>query len=194
MVPLAVFVPVHVACYATALLGARDYGVGTRDGLGLLFVLEVLLVWGPLAFHSALGARIALGPLEPELDERDRSVVLRITGALAALFVLVHAAWFELPLLSGERASEDLPELLAARLSSTVEGLPLNAAVHVLGLATVSVHVAVAVPRFFEKWGIGNVTVARRGARLASGILFAAGTATVIEFATGSAIPRFLTW
>lgn len=192
VVPLAVFVPVHVVGYASALVGSERFGVANPES-GAMLVLEAVLIWVPLLFHGVIGARSSLDPLAAEPDERRRQVLLRATGMLAAPFIVLHAVWLRWPLLRGERAPEDVAEMLSARLSSTVEGLPLVAALHLVGLGLVSLHLAVGLPRFVEKWGLGNVSYARRGAAIGCGIVFALGAATVIELATGSAIPRFLT-
>lgn len=192
IVPLAVFVIVHVTTYAGALFGASRFGAtGSEAGL-VMSALEILLVWLPLAFHGLMGTWIALSRLEAEPVERGRSVALRISGVLVAVFVGAHAVWFRWPLITGERSPEDLATMLAARLSSTIEGVPFVALAHLLGLAVLAVHLAVGVPRFVASFGLGSVDAARRSAAIGSGIVFLVGAATIVDFATGSALPTFL--
>lgn len=190
IVPLGVFVLVHVVAYAGALFDLRDFGVAAERSV-VVWVLESLLVWAPLLFHTIYGLRLSVSPLEADLPERRRSLLLRLTGMFALFFILAHAAWLKLPLLSGVRAPEDIEQMLAAGLSSTVSGLPLAALLHLVGLGVVLFHFSVGLPRFVGKWGLGDVQVAQRVSAIGCGILFAVGSATVIELATGSAIPRF---
>lgn len=191
IVPLGVFVPVHLASYAGALFGGTEFGVPAPDSLVVLG-LEALLIWLPLLFHGGYGAWLSLGALtEPEASERLHSILMRVTGMLTLILVPAHAAWLRLPLFRGERGVEDVGEILIARLSATVQGVPIAAALHLVGLGVVLSHLALGVPRFVEKWGLGSVRLTRKVAALGCGALFVLGAGIVIEFATGSVVPRF---
>lgn len=190
VVPLTVYVLVHLSSYLGALFGATHFGAGTGNGFEL--ALEIALVWLPLAFHVAYGAWLLQTQLEPAGSERRRSLVLRASGVAALLFLVYHASWFRIPILRGERDPSDVANQLALHLSSTAWGVPVPAILHLLGLGAVSVHLAAGLARFIEHWRLASSARAELVARSVSIALFAVSSATVIELATGSALPNFM--
>lgn len=190
VVPLAVYTVVHVGSYAGALFGRVTFGVSPATPGWL--ALEVALVWLPLLFHVGYGLRLLKTPLDSERSERQRGYLLRASGLIALPFVLGHGLWLKLPLWRGTRAPEDVAQMLASRLSATMSGVPLSAAVHFIGLAAVALHLGLGLGAFAEKWGLLARTPARRAAGLLSLLLFLVGSATVVELATGSALPHFV--
>ena len=191
VVPLAVYTLVHVGSYAGALFGRTTFGVAS-PARPLWLALEIALVWLPLLFHTGYGLRLLSAPLEPEPLERQRGFLLRASGCVALPLLLAHAWWLKMPLWRGTRAPEDLAQMLAAGLSTTVHGLPLSAALHFVGLAALALHLGLGLGSFAEKWGLLTRIPARRAAGLLSLLLFLVGSATVVELATGSALPHFV--
>jgi succinate dehydrogenase/fumarate reductase cytochrome b subunit len=190
VVPLAVYTVVHVASYAGALFGSARFGVeASTEPAWLAF--ELALVWFPLAFHVAYGLSLFTTPLPSERPERQRGILLRASGLGALPFIVGHSLWLRAPLWRGTRSPDDIQQMLAAGLSSTVRGFPLSAALHCLGLGAVALHLALGLAAFAEKWGLLAQSPARRAANLFSLALFLVGGATVIELATGSLLPRF---
>lgn len=200
VVPLAVYVLIHAASYVGALFGARSFGEGSGSGVEL--VLEVCLVWAPLAFHVSYGFFLMATGGEPadtnrrdtegEEAHRRRTLLLRASGLGALAFLAYHAYWLRGPILSGEQSSADTALRLAAGLSSLHWGVPIPAALHLLGLGVVCAHLAAGLARFFATFRVTSRTRAERLARVLSIALFAAGSATVIDLATGSALPNFV--
>jgi succinate dehydrogenase / fumarate reductase cytochrome b subunit len=190
VVPLAVYTLVHVGSYAGALFGCSSFGVASPAPLWL--ALEIALVWLPLAFHAGYGLRLSSTSLPAEPAERQRGLLLRVSGCVALPLTLAHALWLKLPLWRGTRAPEDLAQMLAAGLSTTVRGVPLSAGLHFVGLAAVALHLGLGLGSFAEKRGVLARIPARRAAGLFSVLLFLVGSATVVELATGSALPRFV--
>jgi succinate dehydrogenase / fumarate reductase cytochrome b subunit len=190
VVPLGVYLTVHVATYARATFGATSFGI--PDGSSLVeSVLEWLLVWLPLAFHAAYGMAVSFSPLAEApgpTDDRVRRILLRVSGWLAGLFLIQHALWLH---SSGEIIAEDVNELLVSTLSSTVDGVPVVAAVHLIGLGLTCAHFGWGLARFLERWGIAAPRRARIGAGVMALLLFLFGAAAIVELATGSAVPRF---
>ena len=193
VVPLGVFLLVHVMTYSGVLFGSESFGLSDPRA-PVTLALELLLVWAPLAFHAAYGLKLSLSPAgAAEAEEGRRATVwLRVTGACSLAFVIAHGVWLRLPLSSGERAPEDVAQMLAARLSGTFQGLPLSAAFHLLGLGAACLHLFIALPRFFKKWGVMASVSGRRLFSALIWVVFGLGAASIVELATGSAIPRFL--
>lgn len=190
VVPLAVYVLVHSASYVGVLFGAE--GASAGSGAGVELFLELGLVWAPLAFHTGYGAWLMSQSIGNDPVERRRRVVLRATGVAALCFIAYHAYWLRVPVLGGEQSSADTALSLTAGLSSLRWGVPVAAILHLVGLGVVCVHLAVGLGRFLETWRITSAPQAPRLARALSIVLFAAGSATVVELATGSALPNFM--
>jgi succinate dehydrogenase / fumarate reductase cytochrome b subunit len=195
VVPLGVYLVVHVGNYTRSLFGATNYGVGSVwNGASLApwwLVFELALVWLPLAFHAAYGLYLTLSPREGDAEERTRSLLLRVTGLFSLGFLVQHALWLSLPLYSGERSPADVSEMLAARLSSTSNGIPLAAILHLVGLGAVCAHFGWGLGRFLERWGMASPSISRNGAGILAVCLFLLGAASIVELATGSFVPRF---
>ncbi len=193
VVPLGVYTLVHVAVYGSALFGGTSFGIATNSALST--ALETALVWLPLGVHTLLGLRRTLEPL-PEASSspspRQASLLLRLSGLVSLGFLTLHVYWLRAPLWRGERAPEDVAQTLAAELSSTSAGVPWLAAVHLVGLAAVGLHLGLGLARFLEQREWLPDAAARPVAWTLSALLFGSGCLTVIQLATGSALPRFL--
>lgn len=190
VVPLGVYLVVHVAAYARVTFGATRFGV-TEGSSAVELALECLLVWLPLAFHAGYGLHASFSPIEEAPPGRARRIALRVSGWVSLAFLIQHAVWLRWPLASGALAPDDVHELMAAALSSTVDGVPLVAAVHLAGLGVVCAHFAWGFARFLERWRIAGARPARLGAGALALSLFIAGASAIVELATGSALPRF---
>lgn len=190
VVPLGVYLVVHVAAYSRVLLGVESHGSAPSRGLWL--VLEVALVWVPLALHAGRGLWLSFSPLATEPVERRRSVLLRVSGVLALGFLVQHALWLRAPLVRGEQWPSDLRVALPALLSTTHDGMPLVAALHVAGLGAVTAHFGWGLARCFERWGVLGARRARTAAGWLAALLFGLGVVTVVELATGSFMPDFV--
>ena len=190
VVPLGVYLIVHLVSYARALLGSDEFGLVADPGL-VLSALELVVIWLPLGFHAAYGAWLATRALPEVRDEKQYALLMRVSGALALVFLVWHALWFSWPLKRGRIGPADVAERLAATLSSTSDGVPVVAALHLIGLGVVCAHFGWGFARFLEGWGVARARPARLGAGLLSATLFGLGAATLIELATGSIVPRF---
>lgn len=187
VVPLAGFVVVHLATYASVLFGAEELGARRSPPVAAV-VAEAVFVWLPFAFHLALTPTVwtrrrrAL-PTSP--SERATLALHRGAGVVLVAFLLDHLVRFRLPILRGQRyPAEALPQL-AAELSRTSFGVPLVASLQALGVLALAFHL-----------GIGLRRILARHPRLQSRALLAAcvavavavgilGTVTVIKLAAG---------
>jgi hypothetical protein len=190
VVPLAVYTWVHVGSYATALFGRERFGVPAPGGFWASAV-ELFLVWLPLSLHGGYGLVLGFRRLAKDAAERDTTRVLRATGALSFAFIVGHALWLRLPLWRGERAPDDALMMLASGLGATVRGVPLAAAVHLFGVLCVASHLGLGLERFLRDRGILTPRWAQHSAFLTAAALFLTAAATVVHFATGSALPSF---
>lgn len=190
VVPLGVYLIVHLVSYSRALFGSDAFGLLVEPGLALS-ALQLLVIWLPLGFHAGYGAWLSTRTLPEARQEKQYTVLMRVSGALALVFLAWHALWYSWPLKRGRIGAGDVAERLAATLSSTVDGVPLFAALHLIGLGVVCAHFGWGFARFLEGWGITRSRRARLGAGLLSATLFGLGAATLIELATGSIVPRF---
>jgi succinate dehydrogenase/fumarate reductase cytochrome b subunit len=187
VVPLGVFLCVHLGLYASTLFGAAGASPGSASGA--LLVLEIALVWLPFALHAGYGLRSTFGALPAQAPERSASLLLRLTGAVALAFLAAHLYWFRWPIVSGRYAPGDAVLLLAERLSTRSGGVPLGAAAHLAGLLAVAAHFGLGLTRFLERWGVARGARVREICAGLGFVLFAFGAATVIDLATGSAWP-----
>jgi succinate dehydrogenase / fumarate reductase, cytochrome b subunit len=188
--PLGVYLVIHLATYARVLFGANSFGIAASPGF---LLVDLLLLWVPLSIHAAIGLRLSFEPLKLEVAaERNRSLLLRVTGVLSLLFLFQHALWLKWPLITGALWPNDIGETSIALLSSTWNGIPLTAALHLIGLGLVTSHFGWGLGRFLERWGILRGSWARPAAGWFAAVLFALGAVTIVELATGSFVPRFM--
>jgi succinate dehydrogenase hydrophobic anchor subunit len=176
--------------YARALFGSDEFGLLRDPGLALA-ALGLVVIWLPLGFHAAYGVWLATRALPELRDEKQYALLMRVSGALALVFLVWHTLWYSWPLKRGRIEPADVAERLAATLSSTSDGVPVVAALHLIGLGVVCAHFGWGFARFLEGWGVTRARPARLGAGLLSATLFGLGAATLIELATGSLVPRF---
>jgi succinate dehydrogenase/fumarate reductase cytochrome b subunit len=187
--PLGVFVLLHVGTYGQVLVGRRDLGDPDATRLApWVIALELVLVAGPLAFHSAYGlyllarrkARAALGTTHV-LDRAQRA-----SSLLVLAFIVDHYLRFRWPMLSGDALSGDAYALLVRELSSTSAGVPLVAGFQLLGVAAVAFHLGYGLYRF--DWQAPWLAAEKRRTWLAVSVgllVLITASFAVIELATG---------
>jgi succinate dehydrogenase / fumarate reductase cytochrome b subunit len=196
VLPLGVFLLLHLAVNVRVLAGEGAFAtlVDRLDRTAGLGLIEAAFVFAPLAVHGALGlvamvAREAIVEPSPYPPGVARS--LRATGAVAAVFLVLHLAEVRFPGGVGHSAGYELASLLDGGLSSTFHGVPLRAVGYVLGAGCVSFHFAAGA------WGIFARSAAaagrpglRRGTAWGAGVVgcvLALGFGdVVVYYATGA--------
>jgi len=194
IVPLGFFLVVHTWTNASAMRGQDAYvaTVGSLARVPLLPLVEVLMVFLPLAFHAAYGtwmiatrAPMDASPLGPTLAKANR-----VSAALALVFVAWHVYETRVHAWRAGIAPDAFYSTLAWRLSSVSYGFPSRAAGYLLGVTATIAHLALGAyaygvssgwfPKADQKkraaWGIGALGV----------LLFVTQVSTVISLATGS--------
>lgn len=189
VIPLGVFVVVHLLVNATALGGASrfDRVVGSLAANPIEPLITFLFVGVPLAYHALYGIkRVIRAPSDAEASGYKRprlDVVMRLTSVVLFLFVIAHT-W---EMRIGRVPAASLHTKLTMDLSSTKWGVPLVAFGYLLGLAAVAFHLAYGCFAVLESRGRAS----RRAAILsvvAGALLFSIGSATVIAFSSGGTL------
>lgn len=190
VVPLGVFLVVHLVHYAGASFGASSVSLGAPERW-LPIALEAALVWLPLALHAGYGVALTFRALPATPSERSSAWLLRATGMIALAFLAAHLYWFRWPILSGARLPQDAILLVAERLSTPTRGVPLIAALHLAGLLAVAAHFTFGLAQFLERWGVARGPRAKNACTALGSLLFVFGAASIVELATGSAFSHF---
>ena len=97
IVPIGLFVCFHLFTNAQMLLGTFQHEVDWIHSQPALEVMEVGLIWLPLAFHAGLGILYAMNGSKYAVAKNGgwshrRYVLQRITGFVALAFILFHVA------------------------------------------------------------------------------------------------------
>jgi succinate dehydrogenase/fumarate reductase cytochrome b subunit len=189
VVPLGVFVPLHLLTTATAIQGGARFDRTFARSPATTIALVVLVVL-PLAFHGGYGAWLAV--TRPRAANLPGWLPrLRPAASLLTLAFLV-GHMFELPARrwTGALGAGSLFDVLTAHLSSTWHGVPLVALAYLVGVAATIVHFSIALWALVPSYGI--VLSERGRAALAWGLgggavlLFVLASNTIVYFATGT--------
>jgi succinate dehydrogenase / fumarate reductase cytochrome b subunit len=177
IVPVGVFLVVHLATNSAAWGGADGYNAMARrlQGLPGLAAIEILLVAVPLFFHAIYGLfLIADPPAEPARRATPAAlrVAQRVTGVVLFAFVLFHL-WTARLVQIRDHESLDLFRLMQSALAS-----PWIRAVYAAGILAATFHLSAGVWTFSEGWGLASTRRARRAVAAAAAALFLALSAT----------------
>jgi succinate dehydrogenase / fumarate reductase cytochrome b subunit len=143
--PLGAFLVLHVAVNACALWGDRVFA-SVVDALGRvreLPLLEAVFVFAPLALHGAIGLWLIATrtPLEvPRPYSPVVRVAMRVTGAVALAFIVVHLTEFRFRTPGARFSGSELGTLVAGDLSATWIGLPWRGVAYLAGTGCVTFH------------------------------------------------------
>lgn len=188
VIPLGVFVVVHLLVNATALVGPSrfDRVMGGLANSPIEPYVTLLFVGVPLAYHALYGiTRVGRAPADAEASGYKRprlDVLMRLSSVVLFVFVIAHTLEMRLG-----RAPSNLHTKLTMDLSSTKWGVPFIAFGYLLGVAAVAFHLAYGCFAVLESRGRAS----RRAAiwSIAGGaILFSIGAATTIAFSSGGTL------
>jgi succinate dehydrogenase / fumarate reductase cytochrome b subunit len=161
IIPIGVFLTIHLTINATILHGGQAYQTAV-DGLhllgrvGLLTAVEVVFIFVPILFHAVLGVQIwwtgKMNVAAHPYGGNIRYTLQRITGLIAFAFIIYHlwhvhwlGAWFGGGEFDPHHAAETTAQALAPWYLRCIYGVGVLAAVF---------HFANGVWTFLITWGI----------------------------------------
>jgi succinate dehydrogenase / fumarate reductase cytochrome b subunit len=197
VVPLAVYLVVHLGVQAFALGGIYEYNrvLDVWGDSPVWWAFEILGLYLPLAFHAVSGAvLVAQGSsrLRGGWAEVAGRRLQQLSAGVLMLFLGYHLWQFRWRAWVGTLDRVDYFAELCASLSSTFwQGVPLVASVYLAGLAAAAFHVAYglysATSRGATMADARRTALGRWCALLGVG-LFAFGALLVVELATGGGL------
>ncbi|HEY6556642.1 MAG TPA: hypothetical protein VI072_05190 [Polyangiaceae bacterium] len=194
VLPLTLFLVLHVPFNALVLVDSSWF-IGARTwkaGAPFLSLVEMVLVWLPLALHAGYGAWLTVSGSRPHPNRPNAATLLtRLSGFGALAFIAYHALEFRFT--GTELDATDTAQKLYAELSATTaSGVPLTGALYLLGLGITVFHAG-----FGTYWMYSAARPQADKSRVArwigscGALLFMVAAQTVVYCATGS---RFFFW
>lgn len=168
LVPVGVFLCFHLLANASILV-ARDgsefqKSVERIHALGpLLFPVEMIGIWIPLAFHALLGFQIIftaeMNTQQYRYGGNVRYMLQRTTGMIAFFFIIYHAwqmHWFGAPLGGGFFRAHDASGAPAAAVTTatTIQAAWWIAPLYAVGILASVFHLANGIWTSLITWGI----------------------------------------
>jgi succinate dehydrogenase / fumarate reductase cytochrome b subunit len=180
IVPVGVFLIVHLLTNSTAFLGAENFNeeVGWIHAMPWLLAVEILFIFIPIAFHGGYGVVIALSGKSnarqyPYMDNW-RYTLQRVTAWITVVFILVHLAHFRFAhWFGGTPYGEASPEFFAFTKQGFLSVLPLWLwlVVYSVGLVAAVFHFCNGIVTFCITWGITVGDQSRKRVSAAAGVL-----------------------
>ena len=195
VVPLGIFLVLHLWTSAHALVSDASFTGAQRRASSIpgLLVLELCLVFAPLALHAAYGTWLTVtrhALTSPSVYPRGVGTMMRVTGIIALAYVAYHL--FELRFATDARGmrTDEIYTVLSARLSSRTLSVPLRAMFYMLGVAAIAFHFAAGLWGHVVARGWARAPRARVSAAIGFGAigaaLFITAADVVTLFATGA--------
>ncbi len=196
LVPVGVFVVLHLTINSTILFGGDAFQTGVDQihllgKLGILVPVEVVGIFLPLFFHALFGVMIWMGSTPTVATYRYggnfRYTLQRISGLIAFVFIMVHLwhmHWLGEP-LGG--AFFD-PHHAADSAASAMQRSVIYGPIYVVGVLSTVFHLSNGIWTSLITWGI---TVGKQSQRTAGWACAAFGI--VLALAGLGAIRGFMT-
>ena len=148
LVLLCVFFVAHIVTSATALGGQAPFDAAALaiHHLPYLPVIELLGIFLPVSLHAFWSLQRAIvSPRPTALSGGKRSVLMASSGTATLAFLVFHLLEFRIPRWVGKIGPAAFYPTLAARLSSTVHGVPLVALGYVVGITATALYLVTAL-------------------------------------------------
>ncbi len=195
VLPIALFLSLHVTASALLLVDGSWFVAAKRwKTAPALAWIEIALVWLPLSLHAAYGAWLTVSGRTPDHARPETATLLiRVSGFATLAFIAYHALEFRFAYPGAELDAADTAQKLYAELSATTaSGIPLTAALYLLGLGVTAFHGG-----YGTYWMYAASHASAERSRIArwvgscAALLFLVGAQTIVYCATGS---RFFFW
>ncbi len=152
VVPLLAYAVSHLLHLSWAAASPERFEEALRPST-LRFVLELLLVWAPLTFHTLFGLWVVFSG-RGRRQSGARSWLSRGSAWVLVVFIVVHVVTLRVARARGVLAEQDVFFVLVAQLSSTTTlGLPLWALGYTVGVTALAVHTGMSLRAFAEARG-----------------------------------------
>jgi len=194
VVPLGVFVVLHLFGMARAMWGRAAFGAVLADATPRRLLAEAVVLGVPLLLHAGLGVSIA-ARARPNVGRYPssanwRHVLVPLSGVVTLLFLVAHVWQTRVRLVLGLTDSTTFHSEFAAMLSGTgFGGIPWWAIGYFVGVGAAAYHFANGVAGFAASFGLVRSVASMKRLEIAcaigAAVLFLTGASTVVYFATG---------
>lgn len=167
IIPLGFFLLEHLITNFSAVEdGPSGFTSSVKwiNGLPLVLVLEIVLIWLPLLYHGVYGTYIAFlakpnnGRFRTERN--NRYLLQRITGIIALLFIVWHVWETRVQVSLGNVSHEGLGKWM-----HDIMVQPVYFIIYLISVIAVSFHFTNGLWSFMVSWGI---TIGPRAQRISS--------------------------
>lgn len=169
IIPIGLFLIEHLLTNSLAWLGPEKFNeqVHWLHNLHYLFLLEIIFIFVPIAFHGIYGVAIVLtarnNPTRYPYLDNWRFALQRWTGVIAIIFIVVHLGHFRFGHWFGGEVYPGAPDPFALTQRGFY-GIPPGIfwfGIYAIGLIAAVYHFANGMCTFCITWGI-TVSVAAR--------------------------------
>jgi succinate dehydrogenase / fumarate reductase cytochrome b subunit len=172
VVPVGAFLAFHLYVNTAASRGADAYNAAALrlQRFPLSLVLEIVLIFVPLAYHGVYGlfvaATVPASAERPARRDRILAILQRVTGILLFAFILFHL-WTTRLIQIRDHESLDLFRLVQAALAN-----PWIHAFYAAGIVSATFHLSTGFWSFSETWGLAASRPSRTAVALLAVALF----------------------
>ena len=191
LVPVGAFLVLHLSINSLRTIGPWQYqlSIDLINNLPFLLGIEIIFIYIPLLFHSAMGFYITLtgksNALRYKYPRNWMYTLQRLSGAVVFAFLVYHLGTTVVPkLMYGKTQFEAAPFLID--IMNLEFQSWLGRTIYLVGIFTATFHFANGLWGLSMSWGITIGRTAQRNAGLLFMLFGLAlafmGTATVVEF------------
>ncbi|MGG1312154.1 MULTISPECIES: succinate dehydrogenase cytochrome b558 subunit [Cohnella] len=169
VIPLGLFLIEHALTNYSAFEGGKEGFAESVDflhGLPLIFFLELILIWLPIAFHGIYGLYLAftsdLNVTRYQYGRNWAFALQRITGVVTFIFVIWHVWTTRVQVALGNTSYDELGSHMHSIVSQ-----PAYFVIYFIAVLAAVFHFANGLWAFLVSWGI---TVGPRAQRISSNI------------------------
>ncbi len=185
VIPVGLFIIVHLAINYTATYGIENYNNATQfmEHLPFRYVLEAFIIFIPILFHAIYGLYIAFqakhntGTYSYFRNWMFR--LQRLSGVILVIFIAWHVWETRIAAAMGAEVNYDM--------MANIVGNPYLLAFYILGIVAATFHFANGLWSFFVTWGI---TITPRSQLISTYVTL--GVFVVLTFVGVSAILAFV--